>query len=74
MRFGSYLGDVAPAEPSLGHSTLNMGGGARWFAKPHLAFTFDVRYYLTRPEVQTADYPGRQRNRLMVLSAGVSIK
>jgi hypothetical protein len=74
MRFGTYLGDTPPAEPSPRKSALNMGGGARWFAKPHLAFTFDVRFYLTRPEVETPDYPGRQRNRLMILSAGLSIK
>src|SRR5215471_17851167 len=25
--------------------TLNYGGGARWFARPHLAFSFDARFY-----------------------------
>ena len=29
--------------------TLNYGGGARWFIKPHLAFSFDVRFYAISP-------------------------
>ena len=39
-----------------------------------LAFCFDIRFYLTRPEDPTDAYPGRQRTRLMVMSAGVAIK
>jgi hypothetical protein len=51
-----------------------MGAGARWFNTAHLAFCFDMRFYLTRPEDPTITYPGRQRSRLLVLSAGISIK
>ena len=29
--------------------TINYGGGARWFAKKHLAFSFDVRFYAIDP-------------------------
>lgn len=54
--------------------TLNMGGGARWFPKKHIAFGFDFRIYQTQPEVATIDYAGRQRAKLTVLSAGISIK
>ena len=25
--------------------TINYGGGARWFAKKHMAFSLDVRFY-----------------------------
>jgi hypothetical protein len=74
MRFDTYLGDTAPAEASQGKAMLNMGGGARWFPKRHVAVTFDLRFYLMRPEEQTALYPGRQRARLMILSAGVAFK
>ncbi|MEZ5318825.1 MAG: hypothetical protein R2752_15605 [Vicinamibacterales bacterium] len=74
MRFGTYTGDTAPAEAAPSKSTINLGGGARWFFKRHLAFTFDVRFYLTRPEVRTELYPGRGRSRLLVLSAGIAIK
>lgn len=74
MQFGTFLGDAAPAESAPRKSTINLGGGARWFTNRHLAVTFDVRFYLTRPELATASYPGRQRNRLLVLSGGVSIR
>ena len=29
--------------------TINYGGGARWFIKSHLAFSFDVRFYAINP-------------------------
>ncbi|HWW82381.1 MAG TPA: hypothetical protein VNZ26_02200, partial [Vicinamibacterales bacterium] len=29
--------------------TINYGGGARWFKKRHLAFSFDVRFYAFNP-------------------------
>jgi hypothetical protein len=74
MRFSSYVGETAPPEPAPKKSTINLGGGARWFTNSHLAVTFDLRFYLTRPEDPTASYPGRQRNRLLVLSGGISIK
>jgi hypothetical protein len=54
--------------------TINYGGGARWFAKPHLAFTFDVRFYAINPGAPTAEFPGSPRTTLLVLGAGVSFK
>ena len=33
--------------------TLNYGGGARWFIKPHLAFSFDIRFYAIAPVFRT---------------------
>jgi len=74
LSFISYLGDEAPAATPPTRSTINMGGGARWFATDHVAFTLDVRFYLTRPDVTTEDYPGRQRSRLLVMSAGIGVK
>ncbi len=74
MSFASFTGTQAPTEPAPKKSTINMGGGGRWFPKRHIAFSFDVRFYLTRPEVETPDYPGRARNRLLILSGGISIK
>src|SRR4029078_13011763 len=29
--------------------TINYGGGARWFMKSHVAFSFDVRFYAINP-------------------------
>jgi len=54
--------------------TLNYGGGARWFAKPHLAFTVDLRFYAINPLEPTTDEPGSPRMTLMVLSVGASFK
>jgi hypothetical protein len=67
--------DTRPAGPaSAREMTLNFGGGARWFNTRHFAFGFDVRFYETKPENATLTSPGRERRRLLVLSAGVSIR
>lgn len=74
LSFESYLGDELPSEAPPKKRTINMGGGARWFVTSRVAFTLDVRWYLTRPEVPVGPFPGRQRTRLLMLSAGVGIK
>jgi len=60
--------------PEAWNSALNFGGGARWFNTAHLAFGFDVRFYETKPVNPTPTSPGRERRRLLVLSAGISIR
>lgn len=72
MKFDSYLDDARPSR--AGTPTLNYGGGARWFFKSHLAFTVDLRLYLTKPVTATPDAVGRQRQRLVLLSGGFSLK
>jgi hypothetical protein len=59
---------------SPGLKTINYGGGARWFAKPHLAFSFDVRFYAVNPAVATPEYLGNPRRTLTVFSTGISIQ
>lgn len=54
--------------------TINYGGGARWFMKPRLAFSFDVRFYAINPGAPYRGFPGSPRTRLMVIGAGVSVK
>jgi hypothetical protein len=54
--------------------TINYGGGARWFAKPHLAFSFDVRFYAIDPGTPYFGFPGSPRTTLMIVGAGVSVK
>jgi hypothetical protein len=54
--------------------TANYGGGARWFAKRHLAFSFDLRLYEIQPGTSFAGRPGSPRTRLFVVGAGVSLK
>lgn len=54
--------------------TVDYGGGARWFARPHLAFTFDVRVYVIDPGTPQFGFPGSPRTTLFVFGAGVSVK
>jgi len=54
--------------------TINYGGGARWFAKKHLAFSLDVRMY--RIDASTAEslYPPSPQTLLLIISGGISVK
>jgi hypothetical protein len=54
--------------------TLNYGGGARWFVKPHLAFSFDVRFYAIDPSTPTGSLPTSPRTTLLIAGAGISVK
>ena len=54
--------------------TVNYGGGARWFAKQHVAFTVDLRFYDITSGVAEAGFPAHPRTRLIVIGAGVSFK
>ncbi len=38
-------------------STLNVGGGARWFTRAHMALTFDVRFYMLAAGTSTLTAP-----------------
>lgn len=64
----------ATRRSSPGLKTINYGGGARWFAKPRVAFSFDVRFYAVNPAPATAEYPGNPRGTFTVFSAGVSLQ
>lgn len=55
-------------------SALSYGGGARWFAKKHVAFTFDIRFYRIRPQEASIGRPAVPGVRVMVLSAGLSLR
>jgi hypothetical protein len=52
-------------------SSINLGGGARWFAKPRLAFSFDVRFHIVGAGGQAAPTP---RTTLVAASAGISLR
>ena len=54
--------------------TLDYGGGARWFAKPRVAFSFDVRFYAINPSSPARGLPSGPRTTLLVIGAGVSLK
>jgi hypothetical protein len=55
-------------------STVNYGGGARWFIKKHLAFSLDVRFYEIREGTPIPPLPGSPRTTLFVIAAGISLK
>ena len=54
--------------------TINYGGGARWFMKRHVGFSFDVRFYAINPGTIYQGIVGSPRTTLTVINAGVSIK
>lgn len=53
---------------------INYGGGARWFSSSHLAFTVDLRFYAIAAGPADGDLVERPSQRLMVLSAGFSLR
>jgi hypothetical protein len=73
LQFPTFQGESPPGDPPQ-QMTLNYGGGARWFIKRHVAFGFDIRFYVTKPELPVPPYPPRERNRLLIMSAGLSFK
>jgi hypothetical protein len=69
--------------------TINYGGGARWFAKKHLAFNLDFRFHrIAAQEATTGDVqlvppdeplprtgrPAMPATRLIILSLGISMR
>jgi hypothetical protein len=61
-------------DPESGSKTINYGGGARWFAKKHVAVSMDVRFYAVNPQEATASRPGYPRMTILALSAGVALR
>jgi hypothetical protein len=55
-------------------TTINYGGGARWFTRPHVAFTFDVRFHRIQPGTPQFGFPGSPRTTILMIGAGISIK
>lgn len=53
---------------------VNYGGGARWFAKPHLAFSVDARWHQVDPGFAHGIFPASPRTTFLIVGAGVSIK
>ena len=60
--------------PDAWNSALNFGGGARWFMKPHLGASFDVRFVKLGSRPATATVPSAKRTQLWNISAGISIQ
>jgi hypothetical protein len=72
LAFDTYAKDAMP--DGLRPMTINFGAGARWFSSDHVAFTFDLRFYQTMPADPTLVVAKRDRQPVMVFSAGISIR
>jgi hypothetical protein len=73
-KFTSEKKELPLADPETGSKTINYGGGARWFAKKHLAVSMDLRFYAVNPEEATALRPARSRKTMVTLSGGLAFK
>ncbi len=67
-------GAAAQAPDAEQLTTINYGGGARWFMKRHLAFSFDVRFYAIDPTTPLPNRPSGPRTTLLSFGAGMSLK
>ncbi len=72
MSFDSYKQPAIPGD--VGSSTINYGGGARWFDVRHLAFSIDLRFYATGAALAALNTAPRDPHKVFVISAGISIK
>lgn len=72
--FTTELKELPVADSDGRTGSINYGGGARWFATEHLAFAFDLRFYKINAQDATAGRPAYGGRRMMVFSAGVSVK
>jgi hypothetical protein len=66
--------DAPLPDADAGSKTINYGGGARWFAKKHLALSVDLRFYAINPAEAAGGRPALPRQKLVMLSAGASFK
>lgn len=67
-------GEPPTAADTAALTTINYGGGGRWFIKRHLAFSFDVRFYAIDPSPPVGDRPSGPRTTLLIAGAGISLK
>jgi hypothetical protein len=68
--------NTAPAlvAPEAWSGAINFGGGARWFMRPHLGASFDVRFTKLGTRGATETLPAAKRTQMFTLSIGISIQ
>ena len=64
-RLTTEIEATAPVDPAPRTSVLNYGGGARWFARPHLAVTLDLRFYAVSAQEASAGRAAYPKTRLL---------
>jgi hypothetical protein len=55
-------------------SSINIGGGARWFRSRHLAFVFDVRFHLISAKERALPLRSTPRTMLLSASGGIGLR
>lgn len=70
--YDTYLDENLPDGPKL--MATNFGFGARWFNTSHVAFNVDLRFILSPPAEQAVFSGGRDRQKIMAISLGISLK
>jgi hypothetical protein len=60
--------------PEAWNSAINFGGGARWFMKPHLGASLDIRFVKLGSRSPTDVLPSAKRTQQWSISAGISIQ
>ena len=60
--------------PETWNQALNFGGGARWFMKPRLGASFDVRFIKLGSRAASGEIPSAKRTQMITFSAGISIQ
>jgi hypothetical protein len=60
--------------PDTWNQALNFGGGARWFMKPRLGASFDVRFVKLGSRAASGNVPSARRTQMVTFSAGISIQ
>jgi len=63
-----------PAVSPPYRTTLNYGGGARWFTTDHIALSVDFRWYSVAEQPAAAGLIAQPRTTLLVLSGGIAIR
>jgi hypothetical protein len=74
---GRYMAVAGSGVTSLGSGgilAVNVGGGARWFFRPRIAFAFDVRLHRLTAQAPESGSPGTPVGFLGLASAGLSFR
>jgi hypothetical protein len=72
LQFDTFVSSATP--DGVKELTPNFGFGARWFSTPHVAFSVDLRFFMTKPAPPTLFVGGRDRAKVTMISAGISLK
>lgn len=60
--------------PEAWNQTINFGGGAKWFPKPHLGAGFDIRFVKLGSRSPTDVLASAKRTQQWTISAGISVQ